>query len=776
MDRILQRRDTAANWSTTNPILAEGEIGIITDGAKGYKIGDGVTRWNALEYPANPTSVVGELGDSEVAVINQKAISNEIIPIKNDTRELNKTNVINTNYLFCENGSISASSGVNTNLDGWSRTDYVATTINSTCSVVISGNTIYGIARYYDINKNYLGYDFSQIQNVAYVRFVYNSNDIDYIRIIINGKSYITEKYKYTFDKTTASINENKDTISTTSSFNLFTHENEIWSSTGEIAYKYNWARTPLIKISEIYDVANTGIRISGRAYYNEADTIYSALFFDGNKNYIDGSGIARTITSGAGDYIEYDYITQYNAVYVAFNTYVEYYKYLAIKGLGVRGIQFYLDTYNSATANIDNIYQTLTNNFEYLFTDKNTDKSHVINDYISNKNSNDITKALFYNLFNAKINNISLWGKQDDFTLIVRNDGTLVENSTTNPLYAKKVNSSWIPKDINEIDLTSYCNTYDVCNKLPSFTGVDLNIYIYHYLRDEEELAEFGKSTLIGLIKKYYKETKGIITASAHIQGPYGGDYNYKDTTYPDAFAQILASNPADGGTAKQWLDKVITCISTLMNELTDDSGNKIPIIFRPFHETINLVNEPTTSSGFWWNWSTDEEYKEVYKLLVNRLRDTCDNLLFVYNPLLTSTTSTSEDLLLSRYPGDDYIDMIGVDLYEKHFKNFSNGIFGLCNLYSTIASITKKHNKIHYIPEIGNFKGEDPDFFNEVIKFFDKIGNVPIALTWNNQSSDYWYTPYDNSTPLYQSYYNFLNRNRLFTIKNMYSILDNI
>lgn len=73
MDRILQRRDTAANWSTTNPILAEGEIGIITDGAKGYKIGDGVTRWNALEYPANPTNVVGELGDSEVAVINQNS-------------------------------------------------------------------------------------------------------------------------------------------------------------------------------------------------------------------------------------------------------------------------------------------------------------------------------------------------------------------------------------------------------------------------------------------------------------------------------------------------------------------------------------------------------------------------------------------------------------------------------------------------------------------------------------------------------------------------------
>ena len=34
---------------THNPVLAEGELGIITDGAKGYKIGDGVTAWNDLD-------------------------------------------------------------------------------------------------------------------------------------------------------------------------------------------------------------------------------------------------------------------------------------------------------------------------------------------------------------------------------------------------------------------------------------------------------------------------------------------------------------------------------------------------------------------------------------------------------------------------------------------------------------------------------------------------------------------------------------------------------
>jgi hypothetical protein len=66
-DRVIQRHDTAARWQSINPVLAEGELGIVIDGAKGYKIGDGVTAWNNLEYPANPTSVVQELSNDENA-------------------------------------------------------------------------------------------------------------------------------------------------------------------------------------------------------------------------------------------------------------------------------------------------------------------------------------------------------------------------------------------------------------------------------------------------------------------------------------------------------------------------------------------------------------------------------------------------------------------------------------------------------------------------------------------------------------------------------------
>lgn len=47
--RIQLRRDTAANWTTNNPTLRAGEVGIETD-TKRRKIGDGTTAWTSLAY------------------------------------------------------------------------------------------------------------------------------------------------------------------------------------------------------------------------------------------------------------------------------------------------------------------------------------------------------------------------------------------------------------------------------------------------------------------------------------------------------------------------------------------------------------------------------------------------------------------------------------------------------------------------------------------------------------------------------------------------------
>ena len=65
MARIQLRRDTSGNWTTNNPVLASGELGIETD-TNQVKIGNGIGNWDVLPYLASEggvTSVNGQQGD-----------------------------------------------------------------------------------------------------------------------------------------------------------------------------------------------------------------------------------------------------------------------------------------------------------------------------------------------------------------------------------------------------------------------------------------------------------------------------------------------------------------------------------------------------------------------------------------------------------------------------------------------------------------------------------------------------------------------------------------
>lgn len=65
--QIQYRRGTAAQWSSVNPVLAQGEPGYEYDTGK-FKVGNGVDNWNALPYssgvqgPIGPTGATGPIG------------------------------------------------------------------------------------------------------------------------------------------------------------------------------------------------------------------------------------------------------------------------------------------------------------------------------------------------------------------------------------------------------------------------------------------------------------------------------------------------------------------------------------------------------------------------------------------------------------------------------------------------------------------------------------------------------------------------------------------
>jgi hypothetical protein len=69
--KLQLRRDTTANWSASNPILAEGEVGIDTT-VKLAKIGDGTTAWNSLAFGFGDSNVQSD-DIIDIVVLTQAA-------------------------------------------------------------------------------------------------------------------------------------------------------------------------------------------------------------------------------------------------------------------------------------------------------------------------------------------------------------------------------------------------------------------------------------------------------------------------------------------------------------------------------------------------------------------------------------------------------------------------------------------------------------------------------------------------------------------------------
>jgi hypothetical protein len=87
--QIQLRRDLSANWVSTNPILADGELGLITDTGT-YKIGNGVDVWTSLSSATlSPelTTILLDVQSSDPTppvsgkmVLYSKAVANRMMP------------------------------------------------------------------------------------------------------------------------------------------------------------------------------------------------------------------------------------------------------------------------------------------------------------------------------------------------------------------------------------------------------------------------------------------------------------------------------------------------------------------------------------------------------------------------------------------------------------------------------------------------------------------------------------------------------------------------
>jgi mannan endo-1,4-beta-mannosidase len=156
-------------------------------------------------------------------------------------------------------------------------------------------------------------------------------------------------------------------------------------------------------------------------------------------------------------------------------------------------------------------------------------------------------------------------------------------------------------------------------------------------------------------------KQTGGVVSVMWHWNAPA----NLINTPgkewwrgfYSDATTFNLAGaldNPE--GSDYQLLIRDIDAIAVELQKY-EDAG--VPVIWRPLHEAQG--NEPDGDAWFWWGAHGAENFKELWHVMHERLTEHHG----LHNLIWEFTSSAAHTGHLDWYPGDDVVDMIGLDVY---------------------------------------------------------------------------------------------------------------
>ncbi len=194
-------------------------------------------------------------------------------------------------------------------------------------------------------------------------------------------------------------------------------------------------------------------------------------------------------------------------------------------------------------------------------------------------------------------------------------------------------------------------------------------------------------------------------------------------------------------------------------LETLTDSQGQPIPVLYRPWHE-FNLV------SAFWWNLATPAQFKQLWQFTVEYYRDTrgLHNLLYVWNPNWRKPMSEGDIRanLLEKYPGDAYVDVLGLDHYGDINKP------GVMEVLREIVRLADERGKLPTLHETGVSIGSayanpyaDPDWYIDLLtalKGDPLTATIPYVTTWYNKPSAFW-VPYAEGVNGYEAFMEFYN-----------------
>jgi mannan endo-1,4-beta-mannosidase len=273
---------------------------------------------------------------------------------------------------------------------------------------------------------------------------------------------------------------------------------------------------------------------------------------------------------------------------------------------------------------------------------------------------------------------------------------------------------SWWYEKDRSD--------TKDFTGDYPAVAGFELG---HIELGNERSLDSVSFSQIAEQIKAHYLRG-GVITISWHLNNPLTMQIQDPLSRWPhgtawDVSSKDVVASVLPGGKNHELFNTWLERLAVFFTGLRDDKGKPIPFIFRPFHEH--------SGSFFWWgtNICTDQEYANLWRYTVGFLRDKkkIHNILYAYN---TDRVNSLEQYMKG-YPGDDIIDMLSLDMYDR------GAIFGaeLENALGFVTSEAISRNKLTALSETGERIGMK-DWWSAVL--LPVVSKYPVGyvLTWRH------------------------------------------
>lgn len=242
-----------------------------------------------------------------------------------------------------------------------------------------------------------------------------------------------------------------------------------------------------------------------------------------------------------------------------------------------------------------------------------------------------------------------------------------------------------------------------------------------------------------------------GVITAAWHFPDPVspGGFYWVDDVSLP-AVKYIIP-----GGEAHDTYKDILRGIGEWANSLYGDDGNLVPVIFRPYHEF--------DGGWFWWGkpHCTREEFIDLWRFTVSFLRDSVGvhNFLYAFSP---DNRFNTEEEFLERYPGDAWVDMVGMDNYGDMGRDHYAPEVATKKL-KIVSDYARKSGKLAAFTETGLESIPNPAWWTQTllpVMRGDPSIQLAYVLVWRNDpnSPTHYYAPLPGhpSVPDFLQFYN--------------------